>query len=193
MPEPTSYFCRVCWNSNQWRRPTGEAAKLESKTSYAVQFGFGFEEWLNRPEWTIDGQRYAFLQPVNKSRENKLRELLHLILIARDPKRRVVLVGEIAAAHILSRAEAAAALHQFRQNGWHAIMLEELKRIGAKRSPLLAESADPREQLNCRFRPEHLRLYPKPRPVPSNHRLYNLDRYQLSAVRREDHAGLQRG
>lgn len=80
MPEPIPYFCRVCWNSNQWRRPTGEAAKLESKTSYAVQFGFGFEEWLNRPEWTIDGQRYAFLQPVNKSRENKLRDVLHLTL-----------------------------------------------------------------------------------------------------------------
>lgn len=193
MPEPTLYFCRVCWNSKQWHHPTGEAAKLESASSYANQYGFGFEEWLNRPEWTVNGQRYAFLQPVNKSRENKIREILQLILIARDPNRRVVLVGEIDFVHILTRGEAATALGHFRNNGWHATMLQELKRAGGKRSPEMMETADPREQLNCRFRPEHLHLYPKPRPVPRAHRLYNLDRYQLSAVRPEDHQGLTRG
>lgn len=189
-PEPvresSAYFCRVCWNSKFWRYPTGEAAKLESKNSYATHFGFGLEEWLNRPEWTIDGRCYAFLQPDNKSRENKLKEILHLTLIARNPERRVVLVGEIGEAHILTRAEATSALLQFRENGWHATMLEDLERVGASCSPLVAEIADPREPLNCRTRPEELRLYLEPRPVPANHRLFNLGCYQLSAVRPGD-------
>ena len=59
-------LCRICWNTEQWRRPSGTAAAIETG-SYVHEHGFGHEEWLFNFEWMIDGHRFAFLQPINKS------------------------------------------------------------------------------------------------------------------------------
>jgi len=56
-------YCRICYNSNGWRRPTGTAD--ETTDSYYAKHGFGHEEWLFNYEWCIDGFKYAFLQPFN--------------------------------------------------------------------------------------------------------------------------------
>ena len=67
-PLPTN-LCRVCWNENGWRYPSGSTS---SDGGYAGKNGFGHEEWLFNFSWIADdGFHYGFLQPVNKVRRNE--------------------------------------------------------------------------------------------------------------------------
>jgi hypothetical protein len=50
----TTYLSRICWNSNGWLFPSGEAKHLE-KDSFVTQVGFGHEEWLLNFAWLIGG------------------------------------------------------------------------------------------------------------------------------------------
>jgi hypothetical protein len=47
-----TYYARVCFNSQGWDFPTGEANKLE-KNRWVTQSGFGGEEWLFNFAWLI--------------------------------------------------------------------------------------------------------------------------------------------
>jgi len=62
-----SYITRLCWNSNNWKKPSGDANKLETGT-FCTKHGFGFEEWLYSDKYTLNESRYGFLQGVNKSK-----------------------------------------------------------------------------------------------------------------------------
>src|SRR4051812_36569850 len=62
----TGRYCRLCWNTLDWRRPSGDAQALETGT-FVSNYGFGHEEWLLNTEWELDGFRYGFLQPINKA------------------------------------------------------------------------------------------------------------------------------
>ena len=61
------YLARLCWNQDGWSRPSGVAQNAEgeakgSKPTFASINGYGHEEWLFRPEHTLDSWRYGFLQ-----------------------------------------------------------------------------------------------------------------------------------
>ena len=45
-------YARICWNTEKWARPTGDARLLESD-SYVSQNGFGHEEWLFNFDWML--------------------------------------------------------------------------------------------------------------------------------------------
>jgi hypothetical protein len=64
---------RISHNSSGWQRATGEARNSEGATTYNSQYGFGYEDWLFRAEWQIDGWRYAFVEGVNKGRAKLLK------------------------------------------------------------------------------------------------------------------------
>lgn len=36
---------RLCWNTNEWRRPSGRKGKSKSNDAYENEMGFGHEEW----------------------------------------------------------------------------------------------------------------------------------------------------
>ena len=59
---------RVCFNTNEWRRPSGPSGKAISKC-FEKQRGFGFDEWLNNPIKYGDWY-YAFIQgaPIEKEK-----------------------------------------------------------------------------------------------------------------------------
>jgi len=69
-------YCRICWNTLNWRLPSGDARLYEVSDSYVASHGFGFEEWLFNFDWLLSGynpvdnreHRYAFLQPISSSR-----------------------------------------------------------------------------------------------------------------------------
>lgn len=69
------YLTRLCYNTDNWKKPSGVASAKEIKSSHTSKFGFGHEEWLFRDDWVIDGWRYAFVQGVNKSRKRLLRKV----------------------------------------------------------------------------------------------------------------------
>jgi hypothetical protein len=69
-----TFITRLKWNDNQWQRPARHA--ITEQTRYIRMHGFGFEEWLNRAEWTIGGWRYAFIQGyTNRGRDSRVNKL----------------------------------------------------------------------------------------------------------------------
>jgi hypothetical protein len=49
------YIARVCWNTRNWVRPSGDAPLVEHADTYASTNGFGHEEWLFNFAWLLDG------------------------------------------------------------------------------------------------------------------------------------------
>ncbi len=81
-------YCRICWNTLNWRRPSGEAQRIEMGGSYVSERGFGHEEWLFNFEWLLSGYnpgdqhgyKYSFLQPIGKYREIYIGETFSVLL-----------------------------------------------------------------------------------------------------------------
>jgi hypothetical protein len=144
---------RVCFNSADWRRPTGEAKKLEGPGTFCHDHGFGHEEWLFRSEWQIDGWRYGFLQGVNDSYYKLVaaREPMDITLftIQRDKRRRYV--ATIRNAECMDEQQAKAAVKAFMVQGWRDTMASEIKAVGGK-VEALGNSIQAKDILNIRFR-----------------------------------------
>lgn len=39
-------IARICWNTHDWKRPSGSEGKSRTDTSYENRIGFGHEEWI---------------------------------------------------------------------------------------------------------------------------------------------------
>ena len=56
-------IARICWNTNNWHRPSGSEGKSKTKQSYEKKQGFGHEEWLFDERMILkDGYLYGYLQ-----------------------------------------------------------------------------------------------------------------------------------
>ena len=51
---------RLCWNTNEWRRPSGRKGKSKSSDSYEKGMGFGHKEWLLDDSKIINGYHYGY-------------------------------------------------------------------------------------------------------------------------------------
>lgn len=45
-------MCRICSSSAGWHHPAPSVGKV---SGHKARYGFGFEEWLARREWTLSG------------------------------------------------------------------------------------------------------------------------------------------
>lgn len=187
-----TYIARLTWNQDQWRRPSGVLGKSE-KGTYVVQQGFGHEEWLNRAEWLCDGWRYAFVQGVSKSRSGLEGQKIDIVFYALTPLEhsRCVYVGKVTNAEVLTVEQAAAALKQFKSKGWTAVMRHEVESAGGRVKTLDHSLRAPTEIFNIRFRPNALKVFAQPVPVPAHARVRKLPRYQLFAATDKDYRTFQ--
>lgn len=154
-------YCRLCWNTLGWRRPSGDARHAEVG-SYVTRHGFGHEEWLFNNEWQVNGYRYAFLQPINKSHAGFEGQTFSVFLYTRRPFGGAEAVGVIRNLHVPLRAELAAVKKEYVRRGWLEQMGEDLKLIGV--SPGLIEHAPVDSIVNVRFSPEEVDVF-DPRPA----------------------------
>ncbi len=169
-------YCRICWNSAGWRRPTGEASRLESGDSYVQTHGFGHEEWLFRLEWLSEsGDRYAFLQPINKYLSIYEGDTFSIALYPITPERETVLIGQLTDVHIPGPAEREKALDSMRSSGWLDLMRKELSLLGLTGTEL--QNPKPEEVVNVRFKPRNVRLYTPRVRVRAGHKIISLPRY----------------
>jgi hypothetical protein len=171
---------RLSYNSDGWRKPTGDAKKLEVGGTYNQEYGFGHEDWLFRDEWTIAGWRYAFLQGVNKSlpRLVEAGEPLDVTLFTVQPDKRRRYVARIRDMECLSDAQADDALSEFKKRGWLDAMLHEIERAGGVPGAL-GNARFARHILNVRFRLENVTHFRNTAFVGSDDPVMNLNRYLL--------------
>jgi hypothetical protein len=178
------YLTRLCYNTDNWKKPSGVAPAKEVKSSYTSKFGFGHEEWLFRDDWVVDGWRYAFVQGVNKSRNRLLKDAqpfdLHLFSIEPKAKRRYV--GEIREVECLTDRQAQDALALFQRNGWFQEMCEEIVQLGRNPEDLGHDEYAP-YVFNIRFRLDNVTLYDVDEySKPDDPIIERCKRYQLYSV-----------
>ncbi len=171
------FYARVCWNTNGWRRPSGDAALLEHDT-YAAKDRFGHEEWLFNFMWTFDGYHYAFLQGVNSASRNKGGTVIEVLLWSINDKRQRVYVGEIKQCEVLTETQSLDAFEKHKRAGWVDLMKKDLVAIQGNVTKLSPDSL-----FNIRFRIEDAVLFDDPLPIAkATDRISRLTRYKLVAA-----------
>ncbi|SAL17450.1 hypothetical protein AWB68_00499 [Caballeronia choica] len=172
-------LARISFNSSGWNRPTGEARRLE-KDSFNTENGFGFEDWLFREEWLLDGWRYSFLQGVNDSRNPLLKEgrPFDVTLFTIEPDKRRRYVATLRDAECLDDTQAADAIKAFEQNGWLSQMKLEIGNVGGNLGALTDHSWAP-YILNLRFRIENTERYAPDAYAVDGDPVFRLNRYNL--------------
>jgi hypothetical protein len=183
----TKYYARICWNSNDWIFPSGQAR--EQQDTYVSKAGFGTEEWLFNFAWLIDGFHYSFLQPVNKSFRKVSGKSLSLLLYSINSSQDRMYVAEITNCEVLTEAEAHVALSHYKKSGWLQSMKAQVANVKGDAEKLNASALS---MFNIRFRPTDVN-YQKRLAKPSDF-ILKLNRYSLvganeSIVEREWRAG----
>lgn len=180
------YLARICFNSQGWRRPTGEARLLElaSPPSFSRMFGYGHEEWLFRFDWLIDGWQYGFLQGVNNSRSTVagMEEAVDVTLYTCEPSSQRRYVAKILDVECLTYSQSKAIHAQFVANGWLADMQADIVAVNGDVSTL----GDPNwvsGMINVRFRQENVRWYPANTYAEDGEYVRTLRRYQFNEIK----------
>lgn len=163
---------RICWNTENWERPSGLTGKSKDKDSYEQTHHFGHEEWLFDKRMILkEGYLYGYLQALlhPECHKGKVYDI-HLFAINSDTQDRLY-VGCLRNAEVLTDEEGDWASTECKKLGLVQEMDRDLKRIGVKKS---LKSVHP----NVRFKLDQVELeYP-------NYKLIDPDslighRYQL--------------
>jgi hypothetical protein len=171
-------YCRICWNTQGWQRPTGEAAKLEG-TSYVSEHGFGHEEWLLNYGWLIDGYKYGFIQPIQYLRRySSPDEIFEIILYTISPMGERLFVGRIGTCELVGEEEAAKVYRHYERQGWLDEMVDDLKRLNIDPKPIRTAGVSPISITNFRFRPEDVEILKPFIPVDKSHKINRINRYR---------------
>lgn len=166
-------YCRICWNTNGWRKPSGATA--ESSNSYVAKNGFGHEEWLFNYEWCLNGRKYAFLQPINKYRDTFEGHTFSAALYTRNDSH-TLLVATISAVYVPTLDELRHAFGEMNGHGWVDQMRQDITAIDGQLGDL--ENPTPNLVINIRFKPTDVTLYDPMRVFPKDHKVSTTHRYQ---------------
>ena len=125
---------RICWNTENWERPSGLTGKSKAKDSYEQENHFGHEEWLFDKRMILkEGYLYGYLQALHpKCHKGKVYDI-HLFAINSDTQDRLY-VGCLRNAEVLTDEERKWATKECKKLGLVQEMDRDLKRIGVKKS-----------------------------------------------------------
>jgi len=174
-----TFITRICFNSSNWQRPTGDAS--EANNTFHSVYGYGHEEWLFRFEWQIGGWQYGFLQGVNKGRESRLESgarLADVLIFTIDDQQRRRYVARIHDLEFLDEMQSADALDYYKKAGWYDRMLSEIDGVEGVRDGL-GDADWAGEILNVRFRVEGVEWFPPDSFAGVDDPVRHYNRYQL--------------
>lgn len=169
---------RVCWNENDWLKPSGWKGKSKFEKSYERQYGYGHEEWLFDFSKLVGGYHYGFLESIHKFREKYEGSMFNISLytVNGDTKEKFWL-GEISNVYIPYKEESLEVVEVYRKKGWLDEMVNNLSDVGAD-SKSLKKWFD-ESLFNLRFRKEDYKPLPQPVLVDDNDRAIPSPRYIL--------------
>lgn len=168
-------YCRICWNTEGWRKPSGDAAQVERGRSHVARHKFGFEEWLLNYEWMINGQRYGFLQPIHKYYTKYSGTTFRVHLYTFTPEGRCLLVGMISNIFVPESNELTEVYNTFSNNGWLDEMKHTIELVGGNGG--IIDTLSSQSVINVRFNPEDVEIF-DPRPEALiGHKISNAPRF----------------
>jgi len=137
---------RICWNSNEWRGPTGD--RFGKEDSYVGKNGFGHEEWNFNTNDLIDGKvlGYSYYTPNEGTPQFKSRHDIYFFAI--EPKEGRQLVGFYKNARFLSGKERSNLKRKFQTSELLEKRVDELLSLDL---PTIAASKRAKEYLLNQF------------------------------------------
>gem|GEM_PF-509306 len=145
---PERLIARLCWNTNDWKGPTGWEGKSRAKDTFEAVHGYGHEEWLFDWERLHDGWQYGFIQGVSASHEGRVLDVLLYTLHTKKSSR--YWVGVINDVEVLTTEQASRATGRMDRNGGLVRMRNEVKALGLK--PTTLQHNHNNHVVNVRFR-----------------------------------------
>lgn len=122
---------KICWNTENWKFPSGSQGKSVSTESYEADTGYGHEEWLLDKSKLIDGYHYAFLQPLNIKTDKHENEIYNISLFTINNLNKQYFVGEIKNVECINTDESVRVFKLYKSKGWIEKMREDVERVGA--------------------------------------------------------------
>ncbi|MGF1849364.1 HNH endonuclease [Vibrio lentus] len=168
-----SKVTRICWNSNNWKYPSGPEGKSKDASSFEVEPGYGHEEWIFDLSKLISGFKYSFLQGINTPKKSHQGRTFKISLFCVYEGKKLC-VGHIDNVECLTREQALLAVKEYNSNDWFKEMHQQLVDIDIP-SPRIIED-DPLFNFNIRFSPHDLVIYDNFIDISSD---YNSTRYKL--------------
>lgn len=140
---------KICWNTRNWKFPSGSEGKSPSSSSYESKYGFGHEEWLLDNSRIIDGFHFAFLQPLNLKTDRHVGKKYHIKLFT-VLKSTNYFVGTINNAICISKEESKEVYKLYKKKGWLKEMELEVENAGT--DPTQLKKTPPEIYFNLKFR-----------------------------------------
>lgn len=165
-------ICRICPSTSEWRYPTPKIG--ENVGAYTSQYGFGFEEWLNREEWLLSGYpgiegewRYAHIQGMTTKKNAYVGEKVRILFYVKEAGYEPQAVGILENGFIIDVEEATWVAKQMAKQRWLHRMHAEVEAIGGdiQGLPSIPKNKDkltwenPFFYANVRFKPEDLHFF----------------------------------
>lgn len=125
-------IARICWNTHDWKRPSGSEGKSLSDGSYEKKIGFGHEEWIldDSRIYGPNGYHYGFLQPMNVASGKHIGAVYDIHLFSISPLKQKVYVGCLHHAVGVSPEESKMVYQYYKERGWIEEMKDEIRFAG---------------------------------------------------------------
>lgn len=154
-------IARICWNTNNWKRPSGLKGKSKAISTYEKDKGFGHEEWLLDETKTLpDGYNYGFLQPMSVKSRKHDNQVYDIHLFTIDPNGNRLYVGCLKNAIGVTEEESKRVYQYYEKQGWIEEMMDDLHSVGCKRHKF-----NPRTAFNVKFKFIEATIYYSNKPV----------------------------
>ncbi|MFZ5942163.1 MAG: hypothetical protein ACOYXB_16470 [Bacteroidota bacterium] len=141
---------KICWNTENWKFPSGSQGKSVSIESYEADAGFGHEEWLLDKSKLVDGYHYAFLQPLNIKADKHENEFYNVSLFTINNLNKQYYVGEIKNVECINADESIRVFKIYKAKGWIEKMKGDVERAGANLKKFI--DTPPEIFFNIRFK-----------------------------------------
>lgn len=150
------YFGRIAYNTNDWQAPSGIEGKSTSKDTHEGRYGFGFDEWLFKKSWVIDGKQFGFIKGMMKHAGAPIRDVFLYTRTNKSQK----LVGMFSTVEGITLKNATEIRNLFTSKGWDEEAVYDLEMCFVNDSNLLQRALpqfkrifynDPLEFINVCF------------------------------------------
>ena len=133
-------IARICWNTRNWKRPSGSEGKSSSPDTYENEQGFGHEEWLLDDRKIMpNGYHYAFLEPLRVKSGKHVGQVYDIHLFSIAPTKQRIYVGCLHNAIGVSKEESLEVFNYYKKQGWLEDMKLDVKFVGGKVKDFLPE------------------------------------------------------
>lgn len=168
-------IARICWNTLKWQKPSGKSGKSLYKESYEYMEGFGYEEWLFDLDKLVNGEKYGWLEPIDKAVDKKyLKDTFDIALYTIDgATSKRYWAGEIKDVGVLDQMQRSNINKVYLDNGWKDTMQQDL--ITAGLNSKLPEHLS----FNIMFSPKDIKIFDSLEEIPNTHGIYNIHRYSF--------------